>query len=243
MAKISEVEIPALLFDEQGSAPTTPGTGLWKIYFKSDGLYIVDDAGTETGPLGTGGGGGGGGGLELIEEKILGSDTATVSFTSIPSTYSDLLLVGMVRSTRTGATADELNIRFGTGGGARDTGTNYDSFGWRRNDDSDLDSRKTGESSGQVSRFGVPTDEIVDTDYFGTLKIEIPSYTSTAFYKSWLATDGFASDAATGNAVSVAQCSGAWLNTAAIDSFDLFATNGDIKAGSELRLYGRNPSS
>jgi hypothetical protein len=38
---------------EQGSAPDTPATGQWKLYFKSDGLYIVDDAGAETGPLGT----------------------------------------------------------------------------------------------------------------------------------------------------------------------------------------------
>lgn len=37
---------------EQGSAPATPGTGEWRFYFKSDGLYIVDDAGTETGPFG-----------------------------------------------------------------------------------------------------------------------------------------------------------------------------------------------
>lgn len=69
MAKISEVEIPALLFDEQGSAPTTPGSTLWKLYFKSDGLYIVDDAGSETGPLSTGGGGGGTGWSPILETK------------------------------------------------------------------------------------------------------------------------------------------------------------------------------
>lgn len=43
---------------EQGSTPSNPGTGEWKLYFKSDGLYILDDTGTETGPLGEGGGGG-----------------------------------------------------------------------------------------------------------------------------------------------------------------------------------------
>jgi hypothetical protein len=54
MAKIDGIEIPTLLFDEQASAPTTPGTGLWRLYLKSDGLYIIDDAGNETGPLGAG---------------------------------------------------------------------------------------------------------------------------------------------------------------------------------------------
>jgi hypothetical protein len=39
-------------WDEQGSDPSTPASGKWKVYFKSDGLYIVDDAGTVVGPLG-----------------------------------------------------------------------------------------------------------------------------------------------------------------------------------------------
>lgn len=45
-----------LLLEELASAPTTPATGKWIAYFKSDGLYVVDDAGAETGPFGTGGG-------------------------------------------------------------------------------------------------------------------------------------------------------------------------------------------
>lgn len=59
MTKASDNEFPSVLFDEQASAPTTPASGFWRAYFKSDGLYVVDDAGSETGPLGTGGGGGG----------------------------------------------------------------------------------------------------------------------------------------------------------------------------------------
>lgn len=61
MTKASDNEFPSVLLDEQASAPTTPATGFWRVYAKSDGLYIVDDAGTETGPLSTGGGGGGSG--------------------------------------------------------------------------------------------------------------------------------------------------------------------------------------
>lgn len=33
---------------EQSVAPSTPGTGKWKLYPKSDGWYYLDDAGTET---------------------------------------------------------------------------------------------------------------------------------------------------------------------------------------------------
>lgn len=43
---------------EESSTPSTPSSGKWKIYTKSGGLYILEDTGTETGPLGTGGGGG-----------------------------------------------------------------------------------------------------------------------------------------------------------------------------------------
>lgn len=43
---------------EQAAAPATPGTGLWRAYFKSDGLYVKDDAGTESGPLSPAIGGG-----------------------------------------------------------------------------------------------------------------------------------------------------------------------------------------
>lgn len=38
-------------YTEQGSAPSTPSTGHWRVFTKSDGLYIVDDAGAVTGPF------------------------------------------------------------------------------------------------------------------------------------------------------------------------------------------------
>jgi hypothetical protein len=57
MADISNAAISSIKFDELASAPTTPSANDWKIYFKSGGAYVVDDAGVETGPLGAGGGG------------------------------------------------------------------------------------------------------------------------------------------------------------------------------------------
>ncbi len=40
---------------EEGAVATTPSAGMWKLYFKAGGLYILDDVGTET-LLATGGG-------------------------------------------------------------------------------------------------------------------------------------------------------------------------------------------
>lgn len=48
------------MWEEVASTPATPSTGKWRVYFKSDGLYVVDDAGVATGPLGAGGGAGNG---------------------------------------------------------------------------------------------------------------------------------------------------------------------------------------
>lgn len=35
----------------EGSSPSTPASTKWRLYFKTDGAYVIDDAGTETGPL------------------------------------------------------------------------------------------------------------------------------------------------------------------------------------------------
>jgi hypothetical protein len=51
VAKISNVEIPSLLLDDQAGDPSTPAAGFSRIYSKADGLYIIDDAGTVTGPF------------------------------------------------------------------------------------------------------------------------------------------------------------------------------------------------
>lgn len=38
---------------EESSTPSTPGANKWSIYFKSDGLYILEDTGVEVGPFRT----------------------------------------------------------------------------------------------------------------------------------------------------------------------------------------------
>jgi hypothetical protein len=43
-----EQDAEALRFAELGAAPSTPASGKWKAYFKSTGLFVIDDAGVET---------------------------------------------------------------------------------------------------------------------------------------------------------------------------------------------------
>lgn len=61
-------DVEAIRLAELGADPATPPTGKWKIYTKPEGLFVMDDTGAVTGPLGTGGGGG-------------ASDAAEVTFT------------------------------------------------------------------------------------------------------------------------------------------------------------------
>lgn len=50
MAKITDIDITSLLWQE-GSAPSTPASTKWRLYFKTNGLFMKDDAGVETGPF------------------------------------------------------------------------------------------------------------------------------------------------------------------------------------------------
>jgi hypothetical protein len=52
MAAMDNAAISAIKFDELGAAPSTPAANDWKLYFKASGLFIIDDAGVELGPLG-----------------------------------------------------------------------------------------------------------------------------------------------------------------------------------------------
>lgn len=61
-------DVEAIRLAELGADPATPPTGKWKLYTKPEGIFVMDDTGAVTGPLGTGGGGG-------------ASDAAEVTFT------------------------------------------------------------------------------------------------------------------------------------------------------------------
>lgn len=45
------ITINNIVLTDQGSTPTTPASGKTRVYSRSTGLFVVDDAGTVTGPL------------------------------------------------------------------------------------------------------------------------------------------------------------------------------------------------
>jgi hypothetical protein len=79
MGLLEDAQNPYLTLAEQASDPATPAAGLWELYSKSGGLYLIDDAGAVVGPFGTGGGGGSGALLAYVAHNpgTLASYTTT----------------------------------------------------------------------------------------------------------------------------------------------------------------------
>lgn len=117
MAKGSDNPFPSVLLDEQGAAPTTPASGFWRLYAKSDGLYLVDDAGAETGPLAASAG-------TLTVETIRTKMTTNLTTTSTTLTPMDSTNLGYTQHQHTLDVGDVVEMVL-TGQFYISTGTIY----------------------------------------------------------------------------------------------------------------------
>jgi hypothetical protein len=165
-------------------------------------------------------------GMKSIASTTL-STTGSFSFTSIPQTYKDLMLV---MHSRENAAAYYGNVWFKLNG----VGTNYAEGG----------SYTNGSNNGAF--LGDRTDYWYKNNYisaasatanaFGPSSFYIPNYTS-AFYKMYsghsVGTNAASSPTNTRQGIA----SGVWANTAAVTSITIIA-GGDFIAGSTATLYG-----
>jgi hypothetical protein len=169
--------------------------------------------------------------MKLIESKTLGTAQASVEFTSIPQTFTDLVLLVSARSSLNsngniallpnGATTN-ISGRFlyGTGAitGSAVTATN-------------------GEYN--IVTYIANSDDTANT--FGNASFYIPNYTSSSA-KSFSMNSVSENN---GTSASQAITASLWNNTAAITSFTLFPVagsnlqpSGTFVAGSMFSLYG-----
>lgn len=154
-----------------------------------------------------------------ITTTTLSSATSTVTLSSIPSTYTDLVLV--VNYWSTGSYSDSV-IRFNS-----DSGTNYSSTQiWGPNGSSTYTQRFSG-----VSSIYLPTTS--NTSGGSMALINVMNYANTSIYK----TAGVnANDLVNGRKYLNI---GLWRNTAAINSITITATNSvNYAVGSTFTLYG-----
>jgi hypothetical protein len=155
-----------------------------------------------------------------IATQTLGSAAATVTFSSIPGTYTDLVLVISARMSGGGG-ASAIQAQFNS-----DTASNY-SFTLVTGTGSSADS--SGASSQTQMAVGLATDTAGE---WSTNIIQVMNYSNTTTNKTVLARAGIAGDR-TRALVNL------WRSTSAITSI-LIINNGSVNfvAGSTFTLYG-----
>lgn len=155
--------------------------------------------------------------FEAIATQTLGSAAASVTFSSIPGTYTDLVIVCNFGGSSAG---QDFTFRYNG-----DTGSNYSDTRMYGNGTSAVSNRNTSATRITADSVGVSTSlGAVDT-------IQIMNYANTTTYKTCLVR---VADAAKSTEATV----GLWRNTAAITSIDLAMTSGNLLSGSTFSLYG-----
>ena len=155
--------------------------------------------------------------LTLISEQVLSASAASITFSSIPQTYTDLVLevVGQLDLTAAGSIAARYN---------GDTATNYSQTYLYGNGTSAI----SGRSSNVTYAYG---GDIGNTQV-STNTIHIMSYANTTTYKTAL-NRGAKSDSGTNATVTL------WRSTAAITSVLVAnSTSNTFAAGTTFRLWG-----
>jgi len=159
----------------------------------------------------------------LISSVTVGSGgTATISFTSIPQTYTDLVLVTSTRTNRASNINDELNITFNS---------NTSSYSWRRL----LGDNSASSDSGSTRTVFITNASTSTASTFGNGSIYIPNYTGST-NKSF-SVDSLMENNATAAARQLV--AGLWSNSAAITQIDLTSSSSsNFVQYSTAYLYG-----
>ena len=152
---------------------------------------------------------------DLIATYSIPSATTSYTFTSIPSTYVDLVLIGNVTS------ASEYGLQFNS-----DTGSSYSSAEfWGPNGSATYSEPNSGTKLNLRSADALITSP-------NPFVANILSYKNTNVYKRVLAETN---DGRYGRAYRI---TGQWRNTSAINSITIVSSTNGLVAGCWFSLYG-----
>ncbi len=156
---------------------------------------------------------------EPIATTTLSTATATVTFSSIPSTYTDLLFIGQVKATAGG---EQVHIQFNNS-----TASGPYSFAYLYGNGSTAGSSRQA-SSNRINIGNSSTTTTFDNIFI----IHINNYTNTSVYKNALYRSNNSS-------LNVETGIGLWQDTSAINRVDFKLTGSQTYAsGSTFTLYG-----
>jgi len=158
---------------------------------------------------------------EPIATQTVSSAVASVTFSSIPSTYTDLIIVGKLVEDTGGN--NNARMRFNS-----DSGTNYSGTGLVGDGSGASSYRATnttgiGVSYGNANSGRVP--EFI---------LHIMNYANTTTYKAALGRDG--SGVSSGGWTDAGV--GVWRSTSAISTISFHTTNTNFGVGTMFTLYG-----
>ena len=167
----------------------------------------------------------------LISSSTLGSSTSSVTFSSIPNTYTDLALRITARSTRASASSNGFTINLN---GAT---SNYSYTELSQNGTTASSSRDTISGGNTYLYGGVIAASNLDANTFSTFEIYIPAYTSSQ-NKPVSITSVMENNASTPYEQHLV--SGLYSSTTTISSVTLKSSDGgfNFAANSSFYLYG-----
>ena len=148
-----------------------------------------------------------------IATTTLGSTQSSVTFSSIPATYTDLILVCNVTKTTSANTAFRLNS---------DTGSNYSTTFIEGNGTTVSSNRLTNTTQGSIDYSDTTVNPVPSITHF-------MNYSNTTTNKTTLSRSGSEYVYAYVNL---------WRNTAAINTILVYAASGNYVTGSIFTLYG-----
>jgi len=156
---------------------------------------------------------------EPIATNTLGSNTTTITFSTISGAYTDLVLVCQIQKST--ATGTYLQMRFNS-----DTGSNYSTTFLSGNGTSAISWRDSNRTDINLDYYAAP-----QNNSWTIRNISINNYSNTTTYKTVL---NRANDASQGTDAGVHL----WRSTAAISTITLTMPSNDFITGSTFTLYG-----
>ena len=153
---------------------------------------------------------------EPIATTTLGSAAATVTFSSIPATYTDLVLIMSAKITSGGATNDRIQFN-------GDTSSNYST--------TVLYGSGSAAGSYRLSSTSILIDDVTSTNFNANI-INIMNYANTTTYKTVILRSSPPDSSVQANV-------GLWRKTPeAINQVSVLAGSSTFVAGSTFTLYG-----
>jgi hypothetical protein len=164
------------------------------------------------------------GDFESIQTVTVGSGgAASISFTSIPQTFTHLQIRGIANSGDASYIAAQFN---------GDTATNYSNHAIYGDDGGTL----VPQQNASTTNVQIARSNYVANSIFGTGVCDILDYANTNKFKTTRALAGNDSNGTAGGVAFFS--SGNWRSTSAITSVSIFPTSGSFRQYSSFALYG-----